>query len=353
MGPHLAATSVPKPLLIGKLLEIAEEQQIRAYFGIGGLTSLDRRLSDFAKSELLTFLFSLPEGETHLKTLEESYPLYSPRTFYFPKIQHRPELGELAETVAKLASLGRSGGVDFGENKAVRVVYVAGLTEILAFQNQALEIPLYYERRVEYGVSDPEKEDYTERKALYSLERAYIWVVDGHSHVIVCCSGMSPVRAIVKFASEKLTMRLWLPNLTTEMFQRISAGGIPRTATFRGANFTSVSGLDVQSITLSDSKLADSKIFREMTQDPNSQQAAGYYSSHPALIFGGLGVAIRYGRAWTPRHLSKESLVPAVIELVQRTEQELTVEFETHLQGYVQYHANATVAIGEKIVLTP
>jgi hypothetical protein len=341
------ATAVPKRVLVDRIVRVIPEESIRVALHIAADTSLKQRLHDFTKAKLLALITSTPEGEQALDELERDYPLSSPPTLYLVKVQYRPEVQDIVLRTTVLADAGRPAGVDFGEDRPVRVVYTARPAYAMPFNQETTEIPLLYERRLEYTICDPDSDEYGKRRSLYSLERAFIWIVERYSHAIACCSDFVAVRPILDFARQCLELRWALPDLTEEMLNRLAADSNPRSATFYTPDAELAALLDVRSVTVSDPQLGDRGGFQQICHDPGREQTAGFYSSHPDLVFGGLGIARRYGRIWTPAHLSRSSLVTLAIGLIGKTEQELSREYGRNLDGYVHYFRNILVTVGD------
>jgi len=305
MDIERTATSVPKRVLIGVILKAVPEETIRAAFHIAHDTLLQHRLDDFSKTTLLAFALKSPEGEKALKEAERDYPLSAPPTLYLVKVQHRPASDTLATQASELAEAGRNVATTFGGTSAIRAVYVGLMDQVVDLENSATEIPLLYERRVEYTVCEPESEDYGERIAVYSLERAFVWILEEYSHAGVCCSHFPAVRPILEFGHERLDFSWALPNLTEDMLKRLAADSAPRSATFSAFDIGTGGSFDVRTVTVSDPFLGERKSFQEAKEDECRQQTAGFYANHPNLAFGGLGIARRYGRIWTPAHVSR------------------------------------------------
>ncbi|MFW6116634.1 MAG: hypothetical protein ACOC6F_02810 [bacterium] len=345
MGSPTTATRVPKRELVAKILSVMSENRIRRHFNITPSTRLKRRLTDFTKAELLALITSTPDGERALEDMERKYPLSSAPTLYLVKVSRRPSSEVLLAQTHQLASDGRPAALTFGKNRAVRAIYIDRPAAALEFAQRITEVPLLYEHRVEYGVSDPDSEDYGERKVLYSLERGFIWVIDAYSHAVICCSDFAAVRPIVRFGRQRLGLRWALPDLTEGMLNRLAADGKPRTATFYTREGDLAALFDVQSVTMSDPQLGTRGGFSQIRQDPRREQTAGFYSRHPDLALGGLGIARRYGRIWTPVHLSRRNLVALAIGVISKTESELSREYDTNLEGYVHYFANVLVTV--------
>lgn len=340
------ATLVPKRALIERILRAFPEGTVRAAFHMADETPLMQRLDSFSKAELLAFLVASPEGEQVLKEAERNYPLSAPPTLYLVTVQRRPSREALAERACELARAGRDVACTFGPTGAVRAVYVGSTDAAPDLAERVTEVPILYERRIEYTVCEPNADDFGERIALYSLERAFVWFLEGNSHAVVCCSHFPAVRPILEYGRERLDLVWALPDLTEEMLNRLAADGAPRSATFSSASDIGLPGLfDVRTITISDPLLGERDSFRQVRDDEYREQTAGFYANHPNLAFGGLGITRRYGRVWTPAHVSRKSLAALATGVVERTEEELSGEYERNLPGYVHYYRNLAVEI--------
>lgn len=289
MSSTKTATPVPKRVLVGKILDVIPEERIQAHFNIAPTTGLERRLRDFTKADLLTLMTSIPEGSQALADLERKYPLSSAPTLYLVKVHCRPETGSLLARTDELAGEGRSNAVSFGKNRVVRAVYMGQPAHTLDFAQSIAEVPLLYELRVEYTVSEPDSEDYGERKTVYSLEHGFIWIMDLYSHAVICCSDFAAVRPMLRFGTQRIGLRWALPDLTEEMLNRLAADGDPRTATFCTPTEDLAQLLDVRSLTMSDPRLGECEGFGQICQDPSREQTAGFYLNHPDLVFWGTG----------------------------------------------------------------
>ena len=291
MSPIRTATPVPKRRLVDTILRVLPEAEVRAALQIGPRTDLRRRLGDFSKAELLVQLLSSPGGERALMEVELEYPLTSPPTLYLVTVQHQPTTAELIDRTTTLAAEGRASCIELGPDRAVRAVYLAAAASPLAFNTDVTEIPLLYERRLEYTVCDRDADDYGERKALYSLESAFVWLVQDHSHAILCSPDFVAVRPIIAFGSRVLGFGWALPNLTEDMLNRLAADASPRSATFRAPGGEVPTFLDVRSVSISDPDLGNKSGYLEIRQDPNREKTVGYYPNHPDLPLGGVGIA--------------------------------------------------------------
>jgi hypothetical protein len=350
MSPGRVATRVPKRAMVNEILRVIPEDSIRGWFHVGAQTALGQRLNDFTKAKLVALLTSTPEGEEALSQLERNHPLSSPPTLYLVSVQDRPDTPSLIASTTELARASRAIAMMLGEGRAVRAVYAASPAYTLPFHQEVTEVPLHYERRIEYTECDPESDEYGDRKALYSLEMALIWLVDGYSHAIICVPDFVAVRPVINFGASRLGLMWALPNLTEDMMNRLAGRARPRSATFSAPSADLSTFLDVRTVTMSDPSLGDRSGFVQVRQDPNREQTAGFYTGHPGLVLGGLGIARRYGRVWTPARPSRSGLVALAIDLIGRTEEELTRLYEGDRKGYPGYFRYVAVSInGRKV----
>ncbi len=347
MSPTSTATSVPKQKLVEGICKVIPEESIRTRLQIRPKTSLEKRLQGFTKAELLGVLTSTSDGEQALRRLEQDYVLSSPPTLYLMKLQGQPDPDGLIAATAELARLGMDGSLVAGDADRVRAVYLASPAVSLGLGSESAtaEVPLYYEHRLEYTECEPKSPDYGKRKDVYSLERAFIWLVEGHSHAVICASDFAAVRPVIHFGISQLGLSWVLPDLTQDMMNRLAARAEPRTATFSTARGGVPTFLDVQTVTVSDPDLAGRSGFTQIRRDPNRQQTAGFYTKHPYFDRKGLGIARRYGRVWTPALVGREDLVRLAITLIEKAEEELSHQHERDPRGYVRYHHNVAVTI--------
>jgi hypothetical protein len=136
------------------------------------------------------------------------------------------------------------------------------------------------------------------------------------------------------------------------MLDRLAEGANPRTASFSRVDDDPIGNFDAQSLTISDPSLGELRSYRSLSDDPSRQQTFGFYSSHPDLVQGGMGISRQYGRIWTPTHLRKDSLLALSTNLIQKTEQELNREADINPNGFIAYYRNVTVTLGRKKLRT-
>ncbi len=344
-------TFIPKRILVNAILEIYSQDEICNYFHIGREINLQMRLNDFSVNPLYNFLVKSELGEIKLKELEKLYPLRTGPTLYLILINHYPEFTEIIDKTTNLAELDRRGGLEFGDSRAVRIVYTDKSSYMNPIRNDTLEIPLKYERRFEYNIGDPSSDNYGKHVSEYSLEEAFFWLIKAHSYGILYCSDYAAVRPIINYASTLIDVRFGLPYLTEEMFTRLASNAHPRSATFSKIEAPRVGEQDVKTIVLSDPFLGERNRYKEISNDDLRDKISGFFSNHPSLPFGGLGISRRYGRIWTPVHISRENLLNLSIGLINNTETVLSKEYGQSTRGYVSVFREIQVDINNKTIL--
>jgi len=344
------ATPVPKKVLVDLILHTFSPASARKQLSIRPDTDLKRRLEDFTKAELLRVLQSTREGEKSLEEAEKDYPLHTSPTLYLVTIQARPDLGEIVQKTEVLSQGGCEAALDLGDKGAVRRVYCLSPAYELGHLAGFLEVPVVYERKIEYTEVDPKADDFGERKVLYSLERAFIWLPSGHKHGLIASGDFVAVRPILQYGRTCLRLRWAPPNLTEEMLHRLSVGAIPRSATFSSFDPENAHLFDVKTVTLYDPSLSERRSFAAIVDDDERTQTAGFFGTHPDLPIGGLGIAKRYGRIWTPARLDRNALAALATALIKKTEKALENEYAEDMGGFIQYYRNVEVSVEGKQV---
>jgi hypothetical protein len=345
-------TSVPKRELVGLILRSIPQRQIRFSLNVQPGTDLQRRLEDFKKSKLVELLESTEKGKSALKEAEADYPLYSPPTLYLITVQSWPDREELIQITSHLGDQGREGGIWFGDDKTVRRVYTITPAREVQSNPDFFEVPLLYEKRIEYTNCEPESDEYGEIQVVHSLEKAFAWLNEKFNHAILACGDFAAVKPVLYYGRVRLRMSWHLPNLSEEMLKKLGRGGRPRTATFSRLEQDESDVLDVQTLTVSDPELGESRGYQAIESNPVRHQTSGFYSTHPDLVYGGLGIARRYGRIWTPARLKKDNLLALSVSLIKKTEAELTEEAERNLEGYLGYFRNIPISINRRKITT-
>ena len=341
----IGGTPVPKREIIDLVIRNIPGDQIRDMLKIQAETDLRHRLDGFSKIQLLEVLQSTENGHNALEETKANYPLSSNPTLYLVSVSSWPNFQDLFDVTSELAEQMRGSAVQFGSDRSVRSVYI--ITPAIEFVTQIpfQEIPLVYEKKIEYVVADPESEDYGEVNVVFSLEKAIIWYSSEFRHALLLCTDFQAVKPILHYCRTMLTVSWQLPYLSEEMLGRLTEGAIPRTASFSRLDDNQDGDFDAHSLTISDSSLGELRSYRHLSDDPYREQTFGFYSSHPDLVQGGMGISRQYGRIWTPTHLRKDTLLALSINLIQKTERELIREADINPNGFISYYRNVPVIL--------
>jgi hypothetical protein len=338
-------TILPKRTLVEVLMSSIPGETLRAHFKIRAETDLINRLQSFSKADLLTFADS--QGEQVLSLIRETetrYPLRSPASAYLLCIDdYMPD--KVLSQVSDLFVRGLESAM-FWDDAPVRAVYVSSQPTRTSTPPGFVHFQLAYEIAVKYVVADPDAPDRGELKVLFSLERALMILPDTHAkHALVYCSDFEALRCIIQFLRELVGVYTYSPNLTEDTLHELSNGAIPRTASFGRVRSVKGSDFDVETIMIADSNLRSSEVFKHLRLEKWREQKSGYYTSHPAVGLGGLGISRRYGRIWTPARLTIDELVKLGADIIHRVEGQ--VDSLPHDQQ-LAYHWNMPLRIGDK-----
>jgi len=303
------ASGIPKLRLVKAIIDTFSESRVRSSFNLMPTTSVVERLSDMRKDSLEEFLKSSTRGAALFKDLVERFPKNMPRTFFLVKLPPRKYTEELEGAVSKLAKKERENALFV--NSKIRAVYLEDEGSVVDDWG-LLEVPIAYERKLEYQIGDPpESERYAEFEQTYSLEHAFVWLLDEYSHGIVCCSDLAALQAILKYFREKLSLRLAVPNMTAEIFTRLIEKSETSSATFSGLP------LGIPTVTVYARNVDQSDLYQTLEGDPNREQTAGFFRNDDGELFASFGISRRYARIWTPWHYSKSLLVTAGQDIIR------------------------------------
>jgi len=142
---------------------------------------------------------------------------------------------------------------------------------------------LGYEKRVELVECDPESPNYSETRVEYSLENALVWYPKScSSYAVIACCDFSAVSSLITYLNNKYGIEASLPDLTETMLNNLAIGSKVTNATFT-LEFPedNESNIDVNSITVYDNKLAESKIYTQMREQKGRVQRSGFFVDHP------------------------------------------------------------------------
>ena len=169
----------PKRELVSLVLGMAPEAEIREHFRIKESTDLRDRLLQRRLRDLRAFVKGLGEQANHRTSLlDEDYPLGSAPTIYVIRVLGTPDSVTLRDTLQGLSAGGRRSGIEFAEDRPVRVMYVSSPPSRLHNDERVWETILTYERRIEFLDADPEAPSYGDQAVVWALERALLWFAD-------------------------------------------------------------------------------------------------------------------------------------------------------------------------------
>ncbi len=172
----IGGTPVPKRALIQLIRKVFPADEIRAHFHIQPGTNIGNRLQAFKKKDLLTFIDTTEDGKTALAKTKAAYPLTNSPTLYLVHVNRWPDESILQGKADTLAVNQRVGGIQFGHEKTIPCVYMITSLNHFSLPDQFFtEIPLVYEKAIEYRIADPTSEDYGGVDEVISLEHAFIW----------------------------------------------------------------------------------------------------------------------------------------------------------------------------------
>ena len=348
----ISKTPVPKREIVEIIMRTIPTKNVRSILKIKEETDVHRRLEDYSKNELVQVLVSTAEGRAAFEEAKAKYPLTTRPTLYMVSVSKFPDRDSLLDTTNNLAMKGYDEKVWFGSDKSIRSAYMITAAREYQIDPPFLEVPLVYEKKIEYVIADPDSEDYGEVGEVFSLENAIIWYSSKFNHALLLCGDFPAVKPILTYGNIKLGIRWQLPYLSEDMLKRLAEGATPRSASFSSLVDIFGDEFDVQAMTIYDQALGDTISYQKLIRDESRQQTAGFYSTHPDLVFGGVGISRQYGRIWTPTKLRKDTLLALSVNLIQKTEIELAREAEINLDGFIAYYRNTPVNIlGKKIGL--
>src|SRR5574341_158382 len=335
------AITVPRYRLVASILRTIPHIDIRAALNIGPNTDLESRLNSFRKEHLVRLLRSTSQGQHELDSLKLQFPFGASELFYIVKVPPFSYTG-LASTVNNLADQDREQQIlSIPPTNTVRAVYVSEPAQVIR-QWQLLEIPLVYERRIEYRIGDPPDDDnYGLPYSTYAVEPAFVWLVDDFSHGVVGCSGVAPLRAIIVFIEARLGISAVSPNMSQGMFNRLIEGSTPTSITFGFPDGT-------PTVSFYHPDLANTPEYKQLESNPDAARKAGYYRDRGGGIMTGYGVARLPARLWTHYRYDRHFLVSAMRSMISRTETELANEYCASFDNYVDYIQDAPVVIDGK-----
>lgn len=343
----------PKRELVSLVLDMAPEAEIREHFRIKESTDLRDRLLQRRLRDLRAFIKGLGEQANHRTSLlDEDYPLGSAPTIYVIRVLGRPDLATLRDTLQELSAGGRRSGIEFAEDRPVRVMYVSSPPSRLPNDERVWETILTYERRIEFLDADPEAPSYGDKAVVWALERALLWFADRDvESMLLASTQFTSVRAALELLRLKCNINCGTPDLSEATLKRIAGDARPRNASFRRVEpLANTLTPDARAITVYDDNLPNTGIYKTLTAERGNEQTAGYYMGHPGLLIGGVGISRRNARIWTPRHLHKKELCALGLSVLERIEAELRRMKADDVPTYLRIHRRVPLRIAGKLI---
>ncbi len=339
--------NIPKNYIVKLILENADMNCVREYFSIGEDTDLFSRLCAYSIAKLDEFIYK--QDNRFIKAFEdysEEFPLKSAPTLYILNKSKSIATKALEDTSAILALKGRNEACIFPNTRAIRAVYTRQPIHYLKTQN-TYELILSYEKRIEIVECNPESQNYSETRVEYSLDNALVWFPKvNSSYAVLACCDFSAVTALITYLNTRYGIEASLPDLTETMLNNLSNGSKVRNATFSlELTADSSNDIDVNSITIYDKKLSESKIFAKMKEQKGRIQRSGFFVDHPYLLRAGLGISCKYGRIWTPAHLDRNELLSIAVGSIKNLDIQLKHSADNDLNDYLIYYSNKEVQI--------
>jgi len=339
--------NIPKDILVKLIVKSADDSKIREYFSVKDETNILLRLNSFSIAELEEFInMQSAEFVKLFKDYSDEFPLRSAPTLYILNITKSISPDFLTERSNLLALSLRSEALVFQNTRPIRAIYTRGPMRYLDIQ-QVYELILGYEKRVEFVECDPNSLNYAETRIEYSLENALFWYPkDGSSYAVIACCDFSAVAPLILYLNRKYNIEASVPNFSETMLRDLTNGSKVRNATFSlELNADSENEIDVNSITVYDNNLSNTKIYSRMKDQKGRIQRSGFYVDHPNLLRAGLGISCKYGRLWTPAHLDRSELISLAIGSINKLDVQLKQAADNKLYDFCNFFANKEVKI--------
>jgi len=342
----------PKADIVDLILAHVEAGPVRMHFGILPDTDLRSRLLQLSKDRLFDFvrsrggLLAQAAQDTELR-----FPLRGAPTLYLLNVTGKAEWEQLESQARLLAASGRQGASVFRET--IPAVYTGEATCIESQRRKIFEIPILYERRIDYTCADWPSEDYGSPQNVVSLERAFLWLPLSRTRTtefaLLACNDFAAVSKIIGHFADRFSLRMSLPNLSERMLKALAEDGMPRAATF--SSVSSRNGLPtfgVRSVTLHDPALKDTAAYESLGKSDDAEQNYGFYVGHKGTDGAGLGITRQYGRIWTPAHLDKQSLLRLGMHVLNSVSRLLDEVQKSASDDFVAFYRNVPVTIGTR-----
>lgn len=344
--------NLPKSYLVSTIISHMDFNDIRKAFSIQDDTDLKSRLYSFSKSSLINYIENVggvlkKQAETNI----EMFLLKAAPTLYVINIANTINFEDIRQKTNALVLSGRESALEFPESRSIRAVYFRSFINSVTSSPKVYETTLGYEKKIEITEWNPDEEDYAESKIIFSLENALVWFPAKFSHYgVIACSDFSAINPLIKYLNYHFGIGISLPDLTYNMLVNIAEGGNIRNATFTNVYKDKDSELDIQTITMFDDNLSESKTYFKISSQPGKEQRSGFYTNHPDILRAGIGIARRYGRIWTPAHLNRDELIKLSIGVISKLDKQLQKASKSNLEDFITYYSNTPVVIGKTLL---
>jgi len=338
-------STAPKISIINSLLKDFSTEEVVSGMNLPGNGNIERQLDEVNKTTLVEFLFSTEKGKLILNRLEKKYPLPTSPTFYLVIAKNVNSNDEIINKLTNLIQ--HKYFYEPSSVKSINKVYSIYPPRIIEFDPDFLEIPIFYEKVIDYTSTDIET--WGEVKSITDLRKAFIWISSKVDHGLIACSDYSALNPIRNWANNALNIHLEIPNISRNMFEQLAKGAKPRSASFSTSEFSVSQDFDIQSLSVFDTDLDNRKTFQSLHEDiENWDQTSGFFSRHPLIPMGGLGIARKYGKIWTPNYLPIEELLRSAINLLYQTENIREEMLMANDKIYMSYYDPIKIEIDNK-----
>ena len=337
---------LPKSKLIELIIKDIEGDSIRSFFKIGNETDLKKRLSSISMEKLSAIIENGSNIFTDTKNASVEFPLRTAPTLYLLRTSQITLDSKIINNLNQYI-------YDNGKTKrylprnaqsSIRSVYINERIKEILKSPKVFEVEICYEKKIEYVECDIDDSSFGEVKKIYSLEKALFWIPKKYPYWgIVATCDFSSLNPIIQFIRNFLSINAYLPDLSQEMLFKIASNAKIRNATFGLELNQKDNIIDAKSFTIFDDNLSEKEVYKRAKN--SREQRAGFYTDHPELLRAGIGISRRYGRIWTPAHLSRTELVKLSIGIINNVNKELMNAGKNNIPDFIKFHGNLIVNV--------
>ncbi len=336
---------IPKAKLVELILKDIEEDAIKSFFRIGNETDLKNRLNSFTNDKLRTIIEVGSNIDVDTKRASTEFPLRTSPTLFLVRTSQITLDSTLIKNLNQvITNEGVTKRYLPGNTQAIRSVYIIESIKEILKSPKVYEIEICYEKKIDYVECNNNDPSFGETKKIYSLEKALFWIPKNYPYwgIIATCD-FSSLNPIIQFLRDYLSINAYLPDLSQEMLFKIASTAKIRNATF-GLDINQKDKLiDAKSLTIFDDNLSEKEVYKRVSII--REQRAGYYTEHPDFLRAGVGISRRYGRIWTPAHLSRTELVRLSLGIIKSVNKELIHVGKSNIPDIIKFHGNLIVKI--------